>query len=790
MKKFAVFGLALLVAAVVFASCSMKKEQSASVPPPPLSKDDPIVHDGRPETDAATAPPHAAFGSVGSAPKQQPLDPNVAAQSARPPVNAAGTSNRETGETEAGRQDAGLAYLHRPKGFAEPGGSRRFGDGGPSVASPQLAQPRAAVADARALPALRAGEELWVIARADWQENGVAQPPAEPEVGGLKVKRPGSDDEIPLPLKHTDVQASVAGYIASVAVTQQYENPYAEKIEALYVFPLPQDAAVSEFVMTVGERHIRGLIRERQQAEELYAEARQQGYVASLLTQERPNIFTQAVANIEPGKRIDVQLTYFNPLALHDGEYEFVFPMVVGPRFNPPGSRDGIGAVPRGQYGSSGQATEVHYLAPGERSGHDIALTVDIDAGLPIEQLESPTHVIDTTAPSPTRRRVTLHAADSVPNKDFVLRYRLAGDDVRGAFLAHRDNRGGFFTLMLQPPAELAAAPRAPMELIFVLDCSGSMSGAPLDIAKRTAERALRRLTADDTFQIVQFSSSAAQLGPRPLPATPQNLERGLTYLNSLQSEGGTMMIEGIKAALDFPHDSKRLRVVSFMTDGFIGNDPEILGEVQRRVGEARLFSFGIGSSTNRYLLDRMAVLGRGAVAYVGLDEGSQRAVDQFYDRVSHPALADLQIDWGNLDVTDVYPQRLPDLFVGRPVVVTGRYRGDAPTTVRVRGKAGGVAREIAIAVDPRGAATRPALPSVWARMKIADLEDRATTDDNRALDGEIKQVALEYGLMSAYTAFLAVDASHVTAGDHGTTVAVPVPVPDGVRYDTTVAER
>ena len=643
--------------------------------------------------------------------------------------------------------------------------------------------------EAVALPRLNAGEELWVIARSSWGEGQAA--PAEPlPPCGLKAKPPGSDQEIPLPLKHTDVKASVAGYIASVAVTQQYENPYADKIEAVYVFPLPQDAAVSEFVMTVGERRIRGLIREREEAEQLYAEARQQGYVASLLTQERPNVFTQAVANIEPGKRIDVQLTYFNPLALHDGEYEFVFPMVVGPRFNPPGTSNGIGAVPHGQHGSSGQADEVHYLAPGERSGHDIALTVELDAGLPIEQLESPTHVIDTTAPSPTQRRVTLHAADSLPNKDFVLRYRLAGDDVRGAFLSHRDARGGFFTLMLQPPAELAAAARAPMELIFVLDCSGSMSGAPLDIAKRAAERALHRLGPDDTFQIVQFSSSASQLGPQPLPATPANLERGLVYLRSLHSEGGTMMIEGIKASLDFPRDSKRLRVVSFMTDGFIGNDVEILGEVQKRVGDARLFSFGIGSSVNRYLLDRMALLGRGAVAYVGLDEGSQRAVDQFYERVSHPALTDLRIDWGGLQVRDVYPQHLPDLFVGRPVVVSGRFSGEAPTTVRVSGRAAGSDREVAIAVDPRGDSKRPALPSLWARMKITDLEDRATVADNRELGGEIKQVALEYGLMSAYTAFLAVDSSRRTAGDHGTTVAVPVPVPDGVRYDTTVPER
>jgi Ca-activated chloride channel family protein len=635
------------------------------------------------------------------------------------------------------------------------------------------------------LPRLGAGEELWVIARADWA--GAVAPPPAPVHGGLEAMRGGQ--QVPLPLAHTDVRAGIAGYIASVRVQQRYQNPYAEKIEAVYVFPLPHDAAVSEFVMTVGERRIRGIIRERQQAEQLYAEARQQGYVASLLTQERPNIFTQSVANIEPGKRIDVDLTYYHPLAYHDGEYELVFPMVVGPRFNPPGASDGIGAVPAGQYGGSGQPTEVHYLPPERRSGHDIAVQVDLDAGMPIEALSSPTHAIDTSAPDPTRRRVTLHPSDTVPNKDFVLRYRLAGGAVKTAFLAHRDPRGGFFTLLLQPPAELAAAPRSPVELVFVLDCSGSMSGEPLAIAKRAAARALRRLGPDDTFQIVQFSSAASQLGPTPVPATLENLERGLAYLESLGSEGGTMMIEGIKAALDFPHDPQRLRVVSFMTDGYIGNDSEILGEVQRRVRDARIFSFGVGSSPNRYLLDRMAILGRGAVAYVGLDESSQRAVDQFYERVSHPALTDVTIDWGGLRVSEVYPARVPDLFVGRPVVVTGRYEGTGPATVRISGRAGGRTHAIAVPVDGSADAQRPALASVWARMKIADLEDRGTVADAGEVAPEITQVALAHGLISTYTAFVAVDTSRVTAGDHGTTVALPVPVPDGVRYDTTVPE-
>jgi len=635
------------------------------------------------------------------------------------------------------------------------------------------------------IPPASSGEELWIIAR-----SGAAEPAEEDRslYPSLRAKATDGGVDVPLPLKHTDVDADVAGYIATVHVRQQYHNPYDRKIEAVYVFPLPQNAAVNEFVMTIGERRIRGIIREREEAERLYAEAKQQGYVASLLTQERPNIFTQSVANIEPDKSIDIDLTYFNTLAYRDGEYEFVFPMVVGPRFNPPGSTDGVGAVPRSGHDASGQKTEVSYLAPDERSGHDISLAVDVEGGMKIEDLSSPSHAIETTVVSPSRWRVALSRLDRVPNRDFVLRYKVAGDRVKTAFLTQRDRRGGYFTLMLQPPDDLRSLPRAPMELIFVLDCSGSMSGEPIALAKSAVERALRRLGPDDTFQIIRFSNDASQLGPSPIRATADNVERGMVYLRSLTGSGGTMMIEGIKAALDFPHDPRRLRVVSFMTDGYIGNEAEILGEVHRRLGASRIFSFGVGSSTNRYLLERMALLGNGAVAYVGLDEGSQRAVDAFYERISHPALTDVRIDWGGLGVSDVYPQHLPDLFVGRPIVVTGRFTGSAPATVSISGRAGGQTRDIALRVDPEAAeSAHPAIASVWARMKIADLADRATHEDPAAIAPQITRVALDYGLMSAYTAFVAVDSSARTAGTQGTTVFVPVPVPDGVPYETTV---
>ena len=336
-----------------------------------------------------------------------------------------------------------------------------------------------------------------------------------------------------------------------------------------------------------------------------------------------------------------------------------------------------------------------------------------------------------------------------------MLRYRVAGDRVKTALLTLHDERGGFFSLMLYPPQDLDVVARRPTEMVFVLDCSGSMRGRPLDQSRRAIEHALTRLDPSDTFQIVRFSNDASQLGPRPLPATPENVDRGRRYVKSLRGNGGTMMIEGIKAALDFPHDEQRLRFITFLTDGYIGNETQVLDEIHDRLGASRIFSFGIGSATNRYLMNRMAKLGRGAVAYVGLNDDGPEIMDRFFERVSHPVMTDIEIEWGGLQVHDVLPRQVPDLFVGRPVVLTGRFRSSEPSTIRIRGRAGNEIVEASFDVDPMDAAgAHKALASVWARMYIAELVDRASHDGDLELPDRIRSVALEYGLVSAYTSF------------------------------------
>ncbi|HKS16150.1 MAG TPA: VIT and VWA domain-containing protein, partial [Planctomycetota bacterium] len=611
-----------------------------------------------------------------------------------------------------------------------------------------------------------------------------------PRGGELRAKL--ADKLVPIPLKHTDVKALVSIYLASVTVKQQYHNPYDGKIEAVYLFPLPDDAAVRDFIMVIGDRKIRGIIREKEEAKQIYQEARRQGHVASYMEQNRPNIFTQMVANIEPGKQIDIDITYFHSLKYAKGEYEFHFPMVVGPRYNPADSTGGVGAVPRDATGTSGQSTEVSYLAPEEITSNDITLEVDVDAGLPIEKLESPSHIIQVDRPEPSKAKVKLAPNDRIPNKDFVLRYKVGGKGIASALAAHRDAKGGYFTLVLQPPDSLEDIPATAREMFFVLDVSGSMNGAPIEISKRTMERCLRRLDPGDTFQIVTFASTADVMSPKPLAATPENIKRAMAYVQSQSGSGGTEMLTGIRAALDAPRDPERYRIVSFMTDGYIGNETQIFGAVRQSIRDARIFSFGIGSSVNRYLIEGLGRIGRGTTAFVGLDESSEKAVDGLYQRIEHPALTDIKFEWSGGGIGEVHPSTIPDLFVGRPVVITGRFQGTGVAQLKVTGKIAGKEHvsTMKLNLDEPGS-RHAALPAVWARSRIASLSDRMIfTPDGADLTGEIRATAIEYGILSQYTAFIAVDSSRVTEGASGTTVPVPVPVPAGVKYETTVPEK
>ena len=605
--------------------------------------------------------------------------------------------------------------------------------------------------------------------------------------GALQVVDPNGKPKAICPLKHTDVKAQISGFLSRVVVTQEFENPFPEKIEAVYTFPLPQNAAVDDMIMTVGERTVRGKILRREEAQAVYEAAKSNGQTASLLDQERPNVFTQSVANILPGEQIKITISYVETLKYEDGSYEFVFPMVVGPRYVPgsPTGAQGNGFAPDTNPVPDASRVTPQPAPDGMRAGHDVSIDVSIDAGVPIDALNSKTQDVTVERPDARRAMVRLKDQATIPNKDFVLRYDVAGKKIEDALLTHSTDKGGFFTLILQPPDRVTAEDVTPKELVFVLDTSGSMSGFPIEKAKETMKLALDNLYPYDTFNLITFSGDEHVLFPEPVPATKENLARAQAFLESRTGGGGTEMMKAIKASMD-PSDAQgHVRIVVFMTDGYVGNDMEIIGEVQKHPN-ARVFAFGIGSSVNRFLLDNMAKYGRGEVEYVGLNDDGSAAARRMHERVRNPLLTDISIDWNGLPVADVYPKTVPDLFSAKPVILSGRYTGNGRGTIRLKGKMSGHDFVREIPVDFSNAQQHDVLATLWARTRVDDLMSQ---DFKGAQQGTMKdevkqaitQLGLDYRLMTQFTSFVAVEEMVVTDGGQPRRIDVPVEVPEGM---------
>jgi Ca-activated chloride channel family protein len=584
------------------------------------------------------------------------------------------------------------------------------------------------------------------------------------ETGGHMVTRDGKRT-VEVPLEHTAVRVRVDGNLVDARVVQRFRNPYPHAIEAVYLFPLPTGAAVNAMTLRHGGRTIRGAIRERAQARAVYERARARGKTAALLEQQRPNLFTQSVAGLAPGAVVEVELRYVEPLVQRDGGYELVFPMVAPPRYLPGAARD--------------RDVQPALLPPEVRSAHDIDLQVELDAGMPMRDLLSPSHQVRISAGATSAAAtVALHPLDTIPNRDFLLRWKVAGDRPQFAVLANRGgDDSGQFLLLAQPPAALADADAAPREIIFVIDTSTSMAGAPLRAATTLIRKVLAGLRPDDTYQIVRFSDSASALGPGPLAARPRNLSFTHGWLDQLRAGGGTEMTAGIAAALAVPHDPARLRIVAFLTDGYVGNEDQILKTVGEQLGASRLFAFGIGSAVNRYLLEEMALIGRGAVQVVTPSDDPAAAAATFAARIDRAALTDVTIDWGGLRVADVSPPAIPDLFVGEPLVLAGRYREPGVAQVTVRARSGGRPVQFVVPVVLPARAERPAIGAVWARRRIADFSRSLIRRKDAALVAEITRLGLEHQLVTAYTSFVAVDEQAQATGPQRR-VVVPVEVP------------
>ncbi len=572
------------------------------------------------------------------------------------------------------------------------------------------------------------------------------------------------------PLKNTEVKAEISGFISRVTVTQTFQNPFAEKIEAVYTFPLPNDAAVDDMTIKIGDRRVKGKIMERKKAQEIYDQAKKDGKVAALLEQQRPNIFTQSVANITPDAEIKVVISYVETLKYADDTYEFMFPMTIGERYIP----------------SSVNPEDAAKISPNSkaRPGHTVSMEVNLDAGVSIENVSSNTHLIETQQFSASQFIVKLKDETEIPNRDFVLKYKTAGVKIEDAILTHKDEQGGFFTMILQPPDKVFPADTMPKEIVFVLDTSGSMDGFPIKKAKEAMRLSLENVNPNDTFNLITFAGNTRILFDKPVAATKENIEKAKKWLSDSDSGGGTEMMTAITAALAPSDSNDHVRIVCFMTDGQVGNEAEIIAEVQKHPN-ARVFAFGIGDSVNHFLLDEISREGRGDVEYVGLKDNGSAAARRFYERVRNPLLTDISLEFQGIETDEVYPKLIPDLFDAKPVSIVGRYSKGGNGKVILHGKMQGQAfqREIAVSF-PEQNAENDVLATIWARRKIADLTRRDYTglaknqmaeELQRAMTG----LGLEFRILTPFTSFVAVDDQIVTDGTTAPNrIEVPVAQP------------
>lgn len=584
-----------------------------------------------------------------------------------------------------------------------------------------------------------------------------------------------------LPLQESTFETLVVGTVAETTVTQVFANPFSEPIEAVYAFPLHQRAAVDDYWIHVGERSLHGEIHRRREANEIYDEAKAKGHRASLLEQERPNVFTQSVANIPPGESIEIQMHVVQPIAQEAGRGTLSLPTVVGPRFIPgvPTGRSGTGVSPDTDEVPDASKLTPPVLNPKSGGCAPLLITVDIESPLAIGGLASAHHTITSNAGNGVTT-VELAAGATLANRDFELSWKMSGDVTQAAVMTQPGAEGGgAFTLTLVPPTSLEAGEAVPRDLIFVVDNSGSMGGKPMDTAKAVMREAIASMGPEDRFSVLRFSESASKLSPGLLGNTEGNRRRGLEYVDNMRGMGGTHMRAGIEAALALAQSSDRVPMVLLLTDGYIGNEAAIFELVDERLGHARIFGLGVGAAPNRFLLDGLSTVGRGAVSYVGMTETVEQVVGRFYRRIASPALRDISIDWGTLPVKDVAPQRIADLFVGQPIVVYGRYANEGTGTVVVEGWQGRTKARFEVEVDLAEGSSGTGLRSMWARTRIEELlrDPEVFRLDSAARDRRTEtatKLALSYRVLTEHTAFVAVD-NEVVTKDAVMTVAVPV---------------
>lgn len=610
--------------------------------------------------------------------------------------------------------------------------------------------------------------------------------------GCLLYRSPISGRYESVTLVRTDVQIDVRGLLASASVTQQYANDTTEPIEAVYVFPLPHDAAVYDMEIRIADRIIRSVIRERAEAKRVYEAAKSTGKRAALVEQERPNMFTTSVANVMPGDRIDVRLRYVETLRWDEGRVRLVFPMVVGPRYIP--GTDAIGRTGEGWSADTDAVPDASRITPPvrhpkSRPGHDIALMVDVDAGFDTAAIRSVSHAIDVRRLAEGRQRVELAARSTIPNKDFILEVCAAeSTHPRTAlFLSPGADSGEMHFLLATFPPTVAPRERIPVEMQYMIDISGSMAGTSIEQAREALLQALDRLGPEDRFSILTFSSGFSEFSPAPLPANENNLAGARRYVRRLDANGGTEMLPALVHLMRKRPTPGYVRNIILLTDGDLGNEEQIFTGLRQDLGDARLFTIAIGSAPNHFLATKMAQLGRGTFTHIADVDEVRDEMGRLFAALEHPVLTDVNLFLEGVDVADLYPQRAPDLFLNQPLLVSGHIAKGRIGTVRVTGRAADELYEATIAFDTSKATFHPGTTTLWARKRVDDLMDewrRADAQGRADIRASVIAHAIRYGLVTRFTSLVAVEDVVVNASGRSNSVAVSTELPAGWQMD------
>ena len=577
-----------------------------------------------------------------------------------------------------------------------------------------------------------------------------------------------------LPLKDTRVEVAITGVIADVTVRQVYENRGTRPIHARYVFPASTRAAVYGMTMTVGDVRTVARIRERKQAAREFEAAKKEGKSASLLEQSRPNVFTMKIANLLPGDTISVELKYTELLVPTDGAYEFVYPTVVGPRYS---------EKPESQASPGDEFVKALYTHQAEAPRSEFHLSGVVSTGVPLQDLASPSHQLEVRWSSAGRSEITLAESDRLAgNRDFILRYRLAGEEITSGLLLYQGRNENFFLLMAEPPRVVEPGEVPPREYIFVLDVSGSMNGFPLDTAKKLMSDLANVLRPSDTFNIVVFADGSETFSPVSVPATPPNLRRALQFIGQKKGGGGTRLLAALERAVAVPRQRDTSRSIVLVTDGYIEAESDVFDYVRAQLDDVNFFAFGIGSSVNRFLIEGIARAGLGEPFIVTEPAEATAAAARLRRYIDTPVLTGIDVTFNGFDAYDVEPGKVPDLFASRPIIVFGKWRGSAAGSIDISGKTGRGVYRTSIAVSPSSADTRhAALRHLWARTRIADLSDFGPSAPSEERIADITSLGLSYGLLTRYTSFVAVQEIVRRTTEGADDVDQPLPLPDGV---------